>query len=157
MKITLMAIVLAAAPAGAAEMFTGTHVYQGDSRAWMTAPGVGYSHFNSKGQIAMQSGPLPNGPVECHGTSYWTTETSEAEGICVFGETTDRWTVRYRMFPAEHKNQRAERFNRRGEWTVIGGTGRYENMTGAGTYLAEQGDTTRPNITRWQGEVTLAD
>ena len=97
--------------------------------------------------------------MECRGTNFWTNEVSEAEGICVFGELPDRWMLRYRMTDREPREQRRERFGRRGEWTVVGGVGRFEGMTGSGTYLAESGTTEESGAykTMWQGEVTIPE
>ncbi len=153
--IAALAISLAL-PAAAGERFKGKHLYRGDTEVWMPAPGVGYQHFKSSGDVTFESGPFPKAlPLRCFGTSYWTTETSKAEGICVFGRMPDTWTVRYVMTDTEPGAQRRERFHRVGDWTVVGGMGKYDSMTGFGRYLAEPGREDFLNVTHWEGEVDL--
>lgn len=135
MKLVVIAA-LSVAMAGSAvagERFTGVHTYTGTGKPWYPVPGAGYSTLTMIGTYVAETGPIPESRVECRGNNFWTTEISEAEGICVFGDLPDRWMLRYRMTENRPAEQRNERFKRRGEWTVVGGVGRYEGMTGFGT------------------------
>lgn len=158
MKLPLIAaLILAfAMPVSAGERFKGKLLYRGETEVWMPAPGVGYQHFKSRGDVTMATGPFPKlVPIRCYGTSYWTAEVSEAEGICIFGRMPDTWTARYMMTDNDPGEQRRERFHRVGNWDVVGGTGAYDGMTGFGTYLAEPGREDFLNVTHWEGEVEM--
>ncbi len=158
MKLPLIAALVLAvsAPAFAGERFKGKNLYRGETEVWMPAPGVGYQHFKSWSDIDFESGPFPNSlPLRCYGTSYWTAEVSEAEGICIFGRMPDTWTARYVMTDTLPGEQRRERFHRVGDWTAVGGTGKYDGITGFGRYLAEPGREDFLNVTHWEGEVDL--
>lgn len=160
MKLLLIAALSAAlaggAPAG--ERFTGAHTYTGTAKPWHPAPGAGYSTLIMIGTYVPETGPVPESRVECRGNNFWTSEVSEAEGVCVFGELPDRWMLRYRMTDNRPREQRRERFGRRGNWTVVGGVGRYEGMTGSGTYLAQSGVAEAGKYrTMWEGEVTIPE
>lgn len=158
MKLLLIAALayVAGTAAFAGERIKGKHLYRGDDETWLTAPGVGYKHFKSTGDITFETGPFPRIlPIKCYGTSYWTTDVSEAAGICIFGRMPDNWTVRYVMTDTDPTEQRRERFHRVGDWTIVGGNGAYDGMTGFGRYLAEPGRTDFLNVTHWEGEVDL--
>ena len=149
---------MAAAGAPAAELFSGAHTYTGTAKPWYPAPGAGYSTLVMVGTYEPQTGPIPESRLECRGNNFWSPKISEAEGVCVFGELLDRWMLRYRMTDTQPRQQRRERFGRRGEWTVVGGVGRYEGMTGSGTYLAESGLAEDGKYrTMWEGEVSIPD
>lgn len=151
---TILAAAAAAATAG--ERFKGKFLYRGETEVWMPAPGVGYQHFKSRGDVTMETGPFPRlMPVRCYGTSYWSPDVSEAEGVCIFGRMPDTWTARYVMTDTLPGEQRRERFHRVGDWTAVGGTGAYDGITGSGRYLAEPGREDFLNVTHWEGEVTL--
>ena len=121
MKIPLAAMLIAlAGHAGAGELFSGSHTYVGTGQDWFPVPGAGYTTLIMVGTYTPMSGPIPESRIECRGANFWTTEVSEASGICVFGELPDRWMLRYRMVDREVDPQRRERFIRRGEWTVVG-------------------------------------
>lgn len=161
MRSVLIAMLAAglSGPAVAGELFSGSHTYRGTTQPWMPAPGAGYAAFESVGTYTPDAGPIPKSRVECRGASFWTSDISEASGVCVFGELPDRWMLRYRMTDRELREQRRERFGRRGEWTIVGGVGRYAGITGSGTYLAKSGVAEEGGLykTMWQGEVTIPE
>ena len=139
MKRMLIAALIAAsgAPVCAGELFSGTHTYRPDSETWTPVPAAGWRTVTMVGEYVPTTGPIPAGRIECRGTNYWNQSTSEADGVCVFGELPDSWMLRYRMTQTNRASQSAEQFRRIGEWTVVGGNGRYSGMTGSGTYMAE--------------------
>lgn len=152
--IAVMGVVLAG-PALAGEMISGTNTYVTDQRTWETGESSGYYIYDSIGTIEAHTGPLPNGPVECHGAGFWTPEEIMGEGICIFGEAPHRWTVAFTMEPGnEFDAQKAEKYRRRGTWEVVRGTGKYVGMTGIGSFVTGpvvDGQKT----TEWEGEVEL--
>ena len=164
MKSILVAALSAATitAASAAEMFAGTSTYPNTTIAaepWHVGSGTNYTTVKLVGSFVPSSGSLPQSRIECRGANFSSSEASEADGVCVFGEFPDRWVVRYHMTDRNPRVQRAERFGRRGEWAVVGSTGRFEGMTGSGTYLAAPGNNSEGgvNSTRWAGEVTIPD
>jgi hypothetical protein len=159
MKPTLIAalVVGMASSASAGELFSGSHTYTGTAQTWMPAPGMGYAVLKMVGTFTPTSGPIPKSKVECRGANFWSSKRSEAEGVCVFGVRPNQWMLRYRMTAPGLRDKSAERFSRRGKWTVIGGVGRFKGMTGNGTYLAKSGVAGKGGVykTMWAGEVTI--
>lgn len=142
----------------AGELFSGTHTYRPQAQTWIPVPAAGYRSIVMIGDYTPMSGPIAAGRIECRGTNFWNKSVAEASGVCVFGDgdADDRWMLRYRMTNTDRAAGTTERFKRIGEWTVVGGTGRFSGMTGSGTYMAEgavaDGHKYR---TRWEGEVTI--
>jgi len=146
---------LAAPPAFAGDLIAGTNRYETDMRSWPTGLHAGYYMYDSQGEIEIHSGPIPGGPVECHGAGFWTEKEIDGNGICIFGAAPDRWTVAFEMekgnaFDKQIKNT----YRRRGAWKVVEGTGKYWGMTGEGTFV------TGPVVggkktTEWEGEVEI--
>lgn len=145
--------------AQAAEQFTGIHTYTGSGAPWMPTPGTGYTTIKTVGKFVPNLGSIPESRVECRGANFWSSEASEAEGVCVFGEIPDRWMLRYRMTDRNPHEQRRERFGRRGNWVVVGGIGRFEGMTGSGKYLAKPAFESEDGVNRtmWTGDVIIPD
>ena len=150
--VTAMSVLLAGS-ALAGEMISGTNTYVTEQRTWDTGESSGYYMYDSTGTIEAHAGPLPNGPIECHGAGFWTPEEIMGDGICIFGEAPHRWTVAFNMDLGNQFNaQRAEQYRRRGTWEVVRGTGKYVGMTGTGSFV------TGPVVdgkktTQWEGEV----
>jgi hypothetical protein len=159
MKITVLAALIAtyAVPAFAGEQFVGTHTYRFEQEAWAPMPGNVWQTLTMVGDFEPISGPIPAGRIECRGANFRAGPAQEANGVCVFGEGRDVWMLRYRMTRNDIAAPSAERFRRIGEWTVVGGTGRYNGMTGEGFYWAEEGAVADAGRwrTRWGGEVTI--
>ena len=159
MKLTILVALTAimGAPALAQEQFSGTHTYRFDQETWSPVPDAGWRTVTMVGDYVPISGPIPAGRIECRGTNYWNGSVRDADGVCVFGEGRDVWMLRYRMTRNDVASQTAESFRRIGEWTVVGGTGRYSGMTGEGFYWAEEGGVADGG--RWRtrrgGEVTI--
>ncbi|QIE57366.1 hypothetical protein G5B40_19120 [Pikeienuella piscinae] len=147
---------LAAGPVSAGELFSGTHTYRPDYEQWNPVPAAGWWTATMVGEYEAVSGPIPAGRIECRGGGYWNKSIREANGVCVFGEASDTWMLRYRATEIDRASRTTAGYMPIGEWTVLAGTGRYNGMTGSGTYLAEgavaEGGKYR---TRWEGEVTI--
>ena len=144
-----------ATPALAGELIAGTNTYQTSQRIWMTGAGRGYYMYDSQGTIRMHTGPLPDGPVECHGAGFWSTKTVTGEGICIFGANPHQWTVRFRNDDADRYAPETEQFKPRGKWHIVLGTGKYDGMTGYGTFMAGEVEPDGRKITHWEGQVSL--
>jgi len=147
--------VVLANSAMAGEMISGTNNYVTEERTWKTGDVSGYYMYDSTGNFEAQSGTIPNGPVECHGAGFWTAEEINGEGICIFGEAPNRWTVAFVMDPHnQFSAQTAETYRRRGTWTVVSGTGKYVGITGSGNFVTGPVVDGR-KTTQWEGEVEL--
>ena len=112
--------------------------------------------YDSTGEFKAQVGPIPSGPVECHGAGFWTEVEIKGDGICIFGSAPDRWTVSFIMEPGHKFNEpmSIEKCRRRGMWKVVLGTGKYRDMTGSGFFIAEPVVDGR-KVTEVWGEVEL--
>ena len=160
MKTATLAVVIVASafPVSAGELFSGTHTYRPDTELWNPVPAAGWWTSTMVGEYEPMSGPIPAGRIECRGGGFWNKSVREANGVCVFGEQPDVWMLRYRATETDRANRTNAGYMPVGEWTVVGGTGRYSGMTGSGTYLAEgavaEGEKYR---TRWEGEVTIPE
>ncbi|MDH3667945.1 MAG: hypothetical protein OEN23_13545 [Paracoccaceae bacterium] len=149
-----MAGILLAAPSNAGELISGTNSYETTERWWMTTDGSGYYMYDSEGQIEMKTGPLPDGPVECHGAGFWSPRRIQGEGVCIFGAPPHRWTVTFIMDPESRVAKTAEGYQRRGTWMVANGSGKYLGMTGSGTFITDD-VVDMKKTTHWEGEVEL--
>lgn len=159
MRALFLAIVgLFCAPAAVAgELISGTNSYLTEQRTWPAGRHAGYYTYDSKGQIEMHGGPLPNGPVECHGAGFWTEREINGTGICIFGAAPDRWTVAFEMERGNTFNKQVkDAYQRRGVWTVVQGTGKYWGMIGNGTFVSGP-VVGNKKTTQWEGEVVLPD
>ena len=111
--------------------------------------------YDSAGVFEPHSGVVPGGPVECHGAGFWTAEAIMGNGICIFGEAPNRWTVAFKMDPDNRFDAKAvEKYQRRGTWMVVRGTGKFVGMTGSGSFVTGPVIDER-KTTRWEGEVEL--
>jgi len=143
------------ASALAGEMISGTNTYDTDQRTWETGEYSGYYMYDSVGAFVPHAGSLPSGPVECHGAGFWTPEEILGDGICIFGEAPNRWTVAFELAPGNQFDaQKVEKYQRRGTWTVVRGTGKYVGMTGSGSFMSGPVVDGR-KTTEWEGEVEL--
>lgn len=146
---------LIAPMAQAGELISGTNTYVTEQRTWPTGLHAGYYMYDSKGTIEMHGGPLPNGPVECHGAGFWTETEITGEGICIFGARPNQWTVAFKMADGNaFTNAIKDTYQRRGAWRVVEGVGEYWGMTGSGTFIT--GPTVGTHkTTQWEGEVVM--
>ena len=145
-----------AGSAMAGEMISGTNTYVTEERTWKTGQNSGYYMYDSTGTYKARSGFIPDSPVECHGAGFWTSEEIKGEGICIFGEGLNRWTVAFKMAPGEKFNaQTIEPYQRRGTWTVVRSTGKYAGMTGSGSFMASPTANNR-KTTVLEGELEVA-
>jgi hypothetical protein len=111
--------------------------------------------YHSKGMIDMHSGPLPNGPVECHGAGFWTESEIVGDGICIFGAQPEQWTAAFESAKGNTFDKKIKgTYQRCGTWKVVEATGKYWGMKGSGTFVT--GPTVgAQKTTQWEGEVVL--
>lgn len=160
MKPIVLAVLIAAtsAPSFSGEFFSGTHTYRPDSEIWNPVPAAGWWTSTMVGEYEPMSGPIPAGRIECRGGGFWNKSIREANGVCVFGTPPDVWMLRYHATETNRAKRTAAGYIPVGEWTVVGGTGRYGGMTGSGTYLAEGAVAESGKYrTRWEGDLTLPE
>jgi hypothetical protein len=144
-----------AGPALAGELISGINDYVTEQRTWKTGEFSGYYMYDSNGTFRARTGSIPDSPVECHGAGFWTAEEIKGDGICIFGEAPHRWTVAFEMAPDnKFRAQTAEKYRRRGTWSVVTGTGKYVGMTGTGSFVTGPVVNGR-KTTEWAGEVEL--
>lgn len=75
------------------------------------------------GGFEVVEGPMQDGPARCTGSGFaYGDGTNSIQGICIFGEGADTFTMRWKAGEKGAAN----------DWEIILGTGRYEGMTGQG-------------------------
>ena len=154
-----LALCLALAPpATAGDLIGGTNTYMAETRTWKTGEIAGYYIYDSTGTTIWETGPLENGPVECHGAGFWDATEVTGEGICIFGAPPHQWTVAHRMPPGSNRweHRKKDDYHRTGLWTVVHGTGRYVGLTGTGTFISKELVDGR-KTTWFQGEVEFPE
>lgn len=78
---------------------------------------------DNKGQFEVVEGPIQDGPARCIGSGFGFQDgTSTIQGICIFGEGEDTFTMDW--FAGEQGAANT--------WNIVQGTGKYEGMTGNG-------------------------
>ena len=135
--LTYIVVLLAGSATYAGEAINGETSSVSSTRTWATGSDSGYYIYSSEGEIAWKTGPFDDMAIECHGAGFWTSREITGDGICIFGEEPDRWTVVQEM--PEDSNLWADKSNnsqRQGIWKVVNGTGRFAGMTGFGTFVA---------------------
>ena len=139
-KLATIIMLLVAAPAFAGDAIKGTSTSVSKDRTWATGANSGYYIYDSEGTIAWEAGPFEDAPIECHGAGFWTPAEIVGEGICIFGVEPDRWTVAHEM-PAGSNlwaDKQSNTSHRQGVWRVVHGTGRFDGMTGSGTFVSRK-------------------
>ncbi len=131
----------------AGERIAGSNAYFLNEQIWNTGKGTGFWMQNNFGTFEVTEGPLDPGPVECHGSGFWTEfgASVTGDGICIYGNGQDTFTLRYTSNPG-----------RAATWEIIDATGKYAGMTGSGksaTRQTDEGIKIRIRVTDWVGEV----
>lgn len=140
----MLALVLAPASALAAEKVVLTNYYVTDTRTYPTGEKTGYWEVTFTGISEATAGPLDTMPIECHGAGYWGAEGPWGDGMCVSGAGDD---LIFWLWEAPKGGEA-------NTWEIVGGTGKYAGITGAGTARSE---TLSPNrrVSYLEGEVSL--
>ena len=82
-----------------------------------------YFQQDNRGYFEVLQGPIVEGPARCIGGGFGLRDgTGTIEGICIFGEGDDTFTMTWK---AGHQGAA-------NDWEIVQGTGRYKGMTGTG-------------------------
>lgn len=83
---------------------------------------VYYTQDNS-GFFEVVEGPFQEGPARCIGAGFGFEDgTNSIKGVCIFGEGEDTFTMKWVAGEKGDANT----------WNIVGGTGKFEGMTGEG-------------------------
>jgi hypothetical protein len=131
-------------PATAGEKIKGTTYYAVEAQNIKTGEKTGYWIWHGKGISSPVAGPVGSHPVDCHGAGFWDADGAWSEGTCVH-------TVNDDSYIAHWKRERGQKV---GQFKYLSGTGKFEGITGGGTYETAQRFPDRQS-TDWEGEMTL--
>jgi len=123
MTFGTMAVALTAGVAAAGEhpIEINNHYFQNEDK-YPTRDGYYFTQDN-EGRFEAIQGPFENGPARCIGSGFvHEGRNPEIGGICIFGEGEDTFTMSWKVNYPKMRN----------DWQIVGGTGRYEGMTGEG-------------------------
>lgn len=82
-----------------------------------------YFTQDNRGHFDVIDGPIDAGPARCLGGGFaQSSGTNSIEGICIFGEADDTFTMRWKAGERGSANA----------WTIVAATGKYHGMTGEG-------------------------
>ena len=106
---------------------------------------------DNTGGFEVIEGPMDDGPARCMGSGFGFKDgTNTINGICVFGEGDDTFTMRWKAGEKGAANT----------WEIVTGTGRYEGMTGSGIATTDIASAYRAlplRRTRIVGTVVIPD
>ncbi len=131
----------------AGEKVSGTNTYMLNEKQWPTEHDSVFWTLSNFGTFETTVGPLGSGPVECHGSGFWDHNGAKGEGICIFGSDADTFTFAWKAEPGKTST-----------WKIVRATGKYADITGAGTHVTRKDTAKRimpVRITDWQGEIEL--
>ncbi len=131
----------------AAEPISGTNSLVVETTGYPTSDDGGYWMTSSQGVAVFDDNKFEPEAVECHGSGYWDSEGGWGEGICLYGVEGDTRTSSWRM----------EKGSDVGKWEILNGTGKFEGMTGQGTYTTTSVPGGNRVVTRWEGEYAMPE
>jgi hypothetical protein len=113
---------VASSPALAADRIEINNIYPINQEFFQLSDSVYYMQDN-RGHFEVVEGPLEEGPARCVGGGFGSQNGENSiQGVCVFGEGEDTFTMRWKAGEQGAANT----------WTIVGGTGRFDGMTGDG-------------------------
>ena len=113
---------VASNPALAADRIEINNIYPLNQEFFQLSDSVYYMQDN-RGHFEVVEGPLEEGPARCVGGGFGSQNGENSiQGVCVFGEGEDTFTMRWKAGEQGAANT----------WTIVGGTGRFDGMTGDG-------------------------
>lgn len=93
------------------------------NQEYFQLPDSVYYMQDNRGYFEVIEGPLEEGPARCVGGGFGAQNGENSiQGVCVFGEGEDTFTMRWEAGEQGKANT----------WTIAGGTGKFEGMTGEG-------------------------
>ncbi|MFC6639779.1 hypothetical protein GV827_21680 [Sulfitobacter sp. JBTF-M27] len=82
-----------------------------------------YYMQDNRGYFEVVDGPLEEGPARCVGGGFGAQNGENSiQGVCVFGAGEDTFTMRWKAGEQGGANT----------WSIVGGTGKFDGMTGEG-------------------------
>ena len=94
-----------------------------DARDTFELDDSGFYYQDSESYSEVVEGPFEDGPSRCLGSGFYFKDgTNDIGGICIYGEGTDTFTIKWKAGEQGTANT----------WTVVAGTGKYRGMTGEG-------------------------
>ena len=126
MKNTIMSVMgaalLATGAAHADQPIELNNVYPLNQEYFQLSESMYYTQDN-RGYFEVVEGPFEEGPARCVGSGFGFRDgTNSIDGICIFGEGEDTFTMRWKSGEKGEANT----------WSIVAGTGRYDGMTGEG-------------------------
>ena len=113
---------LASNPAFAEERIEINNIYPLNQEYFQLSDSVYYMQDN-RGYFEVVEGPIDEGPTRCVGGGFGSQSGENSiQGVCVFGEAEDAFTMRWKAGERGKANT----------WTIVGGTGKFDGMTGEG-------------------------
>jgi len=98
------------------------NIYPTTEETFQLSDRVFYTQDN-QGIFEVVDGPFEQGPARCLGSGFGLRNgMSSVEGICIFGEDSDTFTMHWKAGQQGAANT----------WTIVAGTGKYRGMTGEG-------------------------
>lgn len=117
-----LAGVLISSPALAQERIEINNIYPLNQEYFQLSDSV-YFMQDNRGHFEVVEGPLEGGPARCVGGGFGAQNGENSiQGVCVFGEGEDTFTMRWKAGEQGKANT----------WSIAGGTGRFDGMTGDG-------------------------
>jgi len=114
--------VLAASTAFAQERVELNNIYPINQERFQLSDSFYYMQDN-QGFYEVVEGPFEEGPARCVGAGFgYQDGTNSIDGICIFGEGDDTFTMRWRAGEQGTANT----------WTIEVATGKFDGMTGEG-------------------------
>lgn len=138
----MSALFLVPAASLAAEPISGTNSMVVETTGFATSDDGGYWMTNSQGVTLFDDSRFEPEAVECHGSGYWDNEGGWGEGICLYGAGDDTRTSSWKL----------EKGSDVGTWAILNGTGKYEGISGHGTYTTADLPGGKRVVTTWEGE-----
>lgn len=99
------------------------------------------------GTFSVEEGPIDPGFARCIGSGFGGPGGVEGDGICIFGEGDDTFTMRWEVVAFGSNT-----------WRIVAATGKYTGMTGTGTTKTRVDSKFLKlphRISDWEGEVVL--
>lgn len=102
---------------------------------------------DNSGTFTVHKGPIESGFVRCVGSGFGGPRGVSGEGVCIYGEAEDTFTMRWKVVSFG--------FNK---WQIVASTGKYSGMTGSGyteTHLVSNFLKIPHRVSDWEGEIEV--
>ncbi len=130
----------------AGERVSATNFYILNQEEFDAGEGIFWIQDNV-GTFTVKEGPIAPGYVRCVGSGFGGPGGVTGEGVCVYGESLDTFTMKWKV----------ERFGEN-SWHIVEATGKYAGMTGRGTTktrVQAKFLKLRHRVSDWFGEIEL--